>query len=64
MIGGSEAHPRGMDDLGRDAAINVLHESFTHEAYRRSPDIPRVRDGKKTFFTACEGPLLAFGFRM
>ena len=47
-----------------NAAINVLHESFTHEAYRRSPDIPRVRGGEKTFFTACEGPLLAFGFRM
>jgi len=47
-----------------NAAINVLHESFTHEAYCRSPDIPRVRAGEKTFFTACEGPALAFGFRM
>ena len=47
-----------------NAAINVLHEGFTHDAYRRSPDIPRVRDGEKTFFTVCEGPLLAFGFRM
>ena len=47
-----------------NAAINVLHESFTHEAYRRSPDIPRVHGGEKTFFTVREGPLLAFGFRM
>ena len=47
-----------------NAAINVLHESFTHEAYRRSPDIPRMRGGEKTFFTVCEGSLLAFGFRM
>lgn len=47
-----------------NAAINVLHESFTREAYRRSPDIPRVRAGEKTFFTVCEGPLLAFGLRM
>ena len=23
-----------------------------------------MRDGEKTFFTVCEGPLLAFGFRM
>ena len=47
-----------------NAAINILHEGFTHEAYRQSPDVPRVRDGKRTFFTVREGPLLAFGFRM
>ena len=47
-----------------NAAINVLHESFTHEAYRRSPDVPRVRDGEKTFFTVRDRNLLAFGFRM
>ena len=47
-----------------NAAINILHEGFTHEAYRRSPDVPRARDGKRTFFTAREGSLLAFGFRM
>ena len=47
-----------------NAAINILHESFTHAAYRRSPDIPRVRGGEKTFFTVREGPLLAFGFHM
>ena len=47
-----------------NAAINILHEGFTHEAYRRSPDVPRALDGKRTFFTVREGSLLAFGFRM
>ena len=47
-----------------NAAINILHEGFTHEAYRRSPDVPRARGGEKTFFTVRDGPLLAFGFRM
>ena len=47
-----------------NAAINILHEGFTHEAYRQSPDVPRVRDGRRTFFTVRDGPLLAFGFRM
>ena len=47
-----------------NAAINILHEGFTHEAYRRSPDVPRARAGERTFFTVRDGPLLAFGFRM
>ena len=47
-----------------NAAINILHEAFTHEAYRQSPDVPRVRDGEKTFFTVRDGRLLAFGFNM
>ena len=47
-----------------NASINILHEGFTHEAYRRSPDVPRVRGGEKNFFTVRDGPLLAFGFRM
>ena len=47
-----------------NASINILHEGFTHEAYRRSPDVPRVRGGEKSFFTVRDGPLLAFGFRM
>ncbi|MFO0996721.1 MAG: aromatic ring-hydroxylating dioxygenase subunit alpha [Alphaproteobacteria bacterium] len=45
-----------------NAAINILHESFTHESYRRSPEVPRVKDGKPTFFLDVEGPLLAFGY--
>ena len=47
-----------------NASINILHEGFTHEAYRRSPDMPRVRGGERNFFTVRDGPLLAFGFRM
>ena len=47
-----------------NASINILHEGFTHEAYRGSPDVPRVRGGEKNFFTVRDGPLLAFGFRM
>lgn len=47
-----------------NAAINILHESFTHESYRESPDVPRVRDGKKTYCLNIEGALLAFGFDM
>ena len=47
-----------------NASINILHEGFTHEAYRGSPDVPRVCGGERTFFTVRDGPLLAFGFRM
>ena len=47
-----------------NASINILHEGFTHEAYRRSPDVPRVRGGERNFFTVRDGPLLTFGFRM
>ena len=47
-----------------NAAINILHESFTHEEYRQSPEVPRVRDGERTFFTVRDENLLAFGFRM
>jgi choline monooxygenase len=45
-----------------NAAINVLHEAFTHELYRRSADVPRVKDGKKTHFTLTQGPLMALGY--
>jgi choline monooxygenase len=47
-----------------NAAINILHESFTHESYRRSPEVPRVKDGKRTYFVDVEGPLLAFGYSL
>ena len=39
-----------------NASINILHEGFTHEAYRRSPDVPRVRGGEKNFFTVATPP--------
>ena len=47
-----------------NAAINILHESFTHEAYRQSPEVPRVRDGRRTFEIFTDGPLMAFGFEL
>jgi choline monooxygenase len=47
-----------------NAAINILHESFTHESYRRSPEVPRVKDRTRTYFTDVEGPLLAFGYAL
>ncbi len=47
-----------------NAAINILHEGFTHESYRASPDVPRAKDGKRAFFTRLEGALIAFGFEM
>jgi choline monooxygenase len=45
-----------------NAAINVLHEAFTHELYRNSGEVPRVKDGKKTHFTLAHGPLMALGY--
>lgn len=47
-----------------NAAINILHESFTHDAYRVSPEVPRVRDGVRTYAITTEGPLMAFGFKL
>jgi len=47
-----------------NAAINILHESFTHEAYRVSPEVPRVSNGARTFEIITEGPLMAFGFKL
>ncbi len=44
-----------------NASINLLHESFVHETYRRSPEVPRVgEDGSPRFDLAMEGALLAF----
>ena len=45
-----------------NAAINILHEGFTHELYRKSPDVPRVTGGKPDFFTVLDGPCTAFGY--
>lgn len=45
-----------------NAAINVLHEAFTHEAYRKSPEVPRVKNGVKTYFDVAHGPLMALGY--
>lgn len=44
-----------------NASINLLHEGFTHELYRRSPEVPRVSpDGAPRFELTMEGSLLAF----
>jgi phenylpropionate dioxygenase-like ring-hydroxylating dioxygenase large terminal subunit len=44
-----------------NASINLLHEAFTHEIYRRSPEVPRVGpDGKPRFELTMEGKLVAF----
>jgi choline monooxygenase len=33
-----------------NACMNVYHEGFVHDAYRKSPDVPRVtEDGQRTF---------------
>jgi len=45
-----------------NASINLLHEAFTHDLYRKSPEVPRVdADGKPTFELFMEGALVAFG---
>lgn len=45
-----------------NAAINVLHEAFTHESYRKSPEVPRVKNGAKTYFDVVRGRLMALGY--
>lgn len=45
-----------------NAAINILHEGFTHELYRKSPEIPRVKDGEAAFFNVLDGPCTTFGY--
>ena len=44
-----------------NASINLLHEAFTHDLYRKSPEVPRVGvDGKPRFELTMEGALVAF----
>ena len=44
-----------------NASINLLHEAFTHDIYRKSPDVPRVgAAGEPRFEITMEGSLLAF----
>ena len=46
-----------------NASINILHESFTHELYRKSPEVPRIdAKGEPTFETWTDDCLLAFGY--
>lgn len=45
-----------------NASINILHEAFTHELYRKSPEVPRVgADGVPGFELFMEENLVAFG---
>jgi nitrite reductase/ring-hydroxylating ferredoxin subunit len=45
-----------------NASINLLHESFTHELYRKSPEVPRVdAEGNARFKLWMDGALVAFG---
>ncbi len=47
-----------------NASINILHESFTHALYRKSPEVPRVDDnGNPAFGTHLEGCLVAFSHK-
>jgi choline monooxygenase len=44
-----------------NASINTLHEAFTHEVYRKSPEVPRVdKDGNRMFEEYMDGCLVAF----
>ncbi len=44
-----------------NASINLLHEAFTHDVYRKSPEVPRVgEDGAPSFELTMEGKLVAF----
>jgi len=44
-----------------NASINILHEGFTHELYRKSPEIPRIDEqGNPRFRIHLGGCLLAF----
>ncbi len=44
-----------------NASINLLHEAFTHELYRTSPEVPRVgADGRPRFELTLQGALVAF----
>ena len=47
-----------------NASINILHEAFTHDLYRKSPEVPRVSaEGAPGFTLFMDGALVAFGHR-
>jgi len=47
-----------------NASINILHEAFTHEIYRKSPEVPRVDvEGNPMFEEYREGCLVAFSHK-
>lgn len=43
--------------------LNILHESFTHDLYRASPEVPRVTaDGEPRFEVECDGNVIGFSY--
>ncbi|MDG2211768.1 MAG: aromatic ring-hydroxylating dioxygenase subunit alpha [Acidimicrobiales bacterium] len=43
--------------------LNILHESFTHDLYRASPEVPRVTpDGSARFKAECDGNVMGFSY--
>jgi len=49
--------------FAENASLNVLHESFTHDLYSLSPEIPRIKsDGVPSFHNIIDGAFLALGF--
>lgn len=46
-----------------NSALNILHESFVHDFYSISPEVPRIKeDGVPSFTNIIDGGLLALGF--
>jgi choline monooxygenase len=46
-----------------NSALNILHESFVHDFYSISPEVPRIKaDGVPSFTYIIDGGLLALGF--
>lgn len=45
-----------------NTCVNVLHEAFTHGRYNKSPQVPRVRDGVKTYWDHVDRGLLALAY--
>jgi len=43
--------------------LNILHESFTHDLYRASPEVPRVTaDGHPRFEVECDSNVIGFSY--
>jgi len=49
--------------FAENASLNVLHESFVHDLYSLSPEIPRIKsDGVPSFHNIIDGNFLGLGF--
>jgi choline monooxygenase len=49
--------------LYENTNVNVLHEGFTHALYDRSPEVPRARNGQKTYKDLLDQHLVALTYR-